>query len=40
MAMIWSKHIEGGLASQVSLDHIDAGKCALLVRRIVYEALK
>ncbi len=40
LAMIWSKHIEGGLASQDLLDHIDARKCALLVRRVVYEALK
>ena len=38
--MIWSKHIEGGLVSQDLLDNIDAGECALLVRRVVYEALE
>ena len=40
LAMIWFNHIEGGLASQDFLDHIDAGNCALSVRRVVYEAFK
>ena len=40
LAMIWPKHIEGGLASQDLIDHIDAGKCDLRVRRVIYKALK
>ena len=30
----------GGFVYEDLLDNIDAGECALLVRRIVYEALK
>ena len=36
LAVIWSRHVEGGLASQGLLDHIDDGNCALLVSRVVY----
>jgi hypothetical protein len=28
-AMIWSRHVEGGIVSQDSVHHIDAEKCAL-----------